>query len=106
MEEKNGIKKDKHKHTTKKEEHKKLSYEQLNDACKQLFQQNQRLVKRNNELEQFLLNKRLEYLFKVISIEEGISNKMFSKEFITACAKEIEEALTVTRNMETSKNSD
>ena len=84
----------------------KLTYEQLNDACNQLFQQNQRLVKRNNELEQFLLNKRLEYLFKVISIEEGISNKMFSKEFITACAKEIEEALTVTRNMETSKNSD
>lgn len=106
MEEKNGIKTVELKHTAKKDEHQKLSYEQLNDACNQLFQQNQRLVKRNNELEQFLLNKRLEYLFKVISIEEGISNKMFSKEFITACAKEIEEALTVTRSMETSKNSD
>ena len=55
MEEKNGIKTVELKHTAKKDEPQKLSYEQLNDACNQLFQQNQRLVKRNNELEQFLL---------------------------------------------------
>ena len=106
MEEKNEIKTVELKHTAKKDEHQKLSYEQLNDACNQLWQQNRQLIKKTNELEQFAMNKRLDYLFKVISIEEGISNKMFSKEFITACAKEIEEALTVTRSTETSKNSD
>ena len=48
------------------EEQKKLTYEQLNDACNQLWQQNKQLVKRNKELEQFVMNKRLDYLFKVL----------------------------------------
>lgn len=103
MEEMNKAKTVELNHTPKNDVRPKLSYEQLNDTCNQLFQQNQRLVRRNKELEQFLLNKRLEYLFKVISIEEDTSNKLFTKEFITACAKEIEEALTITEN---SKNSD
>lgn len=106
MEEKNMAKTVELTQESQKEERQKLSYEQLNDACNQLFQQNQRLVKRNNELEQFLLNKRLEYLFKVISLEDNILKKSFSEEFITACAKEIEIALTITQSEDTTKNSD
>lgn len=77
------------------EERKKLTYEQLNDACNQLWQQNKQLVKRNKELEQFVMNKRLDYLFKVLEC-----SKEFSSDFIENCASEIEEAITVPQDME------
>ena len=68
----------------------KLTYEQLNDACNQLYQQNQALAKRNRELEQFVVNKRLDYLFKVLEY----SGK-FNGDFIVSCTSEIEEAMTI-----------
>lgn len=71
-------------------EGKKLTYEQLNDACNQLWQQNSQLVKRNRELEQFAMNKRLDYLFKVLEF-----GKDFSSDFVGNCASEIEEAMTI-----------
>lgn len=77
------------------EEQKKLTYEQLNDACNQLWQQNKQLVKRNKELEQFVMNKRLDYLFKVLEC-----SKEFSSDFIENCASEIEEAMTIPQDME------
>ena len=69
---------------------KKLTYEQLNDACNQLWQQNQQLAKRAKELEQFAVNKRLDYLFKVIEFSSS-----FSSDFVGNCASEIEEAMTI-----------
>lgn len=72
------------------EEQKKLTYEQLNDACNQLWQQNKQLVKRNKELEQIVMNKRLDYLFKVLELRGN-----FSISFIADCSSEIEEALIV-----------
>lgn len=69
---------------------KKLTYEQLNDACNQLWQQNRQLVAKTRELEQFALNKRLDYLFRVIE-----NSKMFSIDFIVNCTNEIEEAMTI-----------
>ena len=77
------------------EEQKKLTYEQLNDACNQLWQQNKQLVKGNKELEQFVMNKRLDYLFKVLEC-----SKEFSSDFIGNCASEIEEAMTVPQDFE------
>lgn len=71
-------------------EKKKLTYEQLNDACNQLWQQNKQLVMRNRELEQIAINKRLDYLFKVLEL----SGK-FSSDFVGDCAGEIEAAMTV-----------
>lgn len=68
----------------------KLTYEQLNDACVQLSQQNRQLAIRNRELEQFAINKRLDYLFKVLEF-----GKNFSPDFIGNCAAEIEEAMTL-----------
>lgn len=74
----------------KTEEKKKLTYEQLNDACNQLWQQNKQLVMKNRELEQIALNKRLDYLFKVVE-----AGDKFNSDFVVSCASEIEEALTI-----------
>ena len=79
-------------------ENKKLTYEQLNDACNQLWQQNKQLVARNRELEQYAMNKRMDYLFKVLEL-----NSKFSSDFIVNCASEIEEALTIPQDSEESK---
>lgn len=72
-------------------ETKKLTYEQLNDACNQLWQQNKQLVVRNRELEQYALNKRMDYLFKVLEFSDK-----FPSDFIIDCASEIEAAMTIT----------
>lgn len=68
----------------------KLTYDQLNDACYQLWQQNKQLAMRNRELEQFMMNKRLEYLFKVLELHD-----MFSSDFVVSCVNEIEEGMTL-----------
>lgn len=81
--------------TDKKESPKKLSYEQLNDACNQLWQQNRQLVKQNSELERFAINKRLDFLFKVLEF-----SSMFKSDFVISCTNEIEEAMTVTSEEE------
>ncbi len=75
---------------TPKQEEKKLSYEQLNDACNQLLQQNRQLAVQNQELQQFAMNKRLDYLFKIVEY-----SKEFKSEFVVSCVNEIEEALTI-----------
>lgn len=80
------------KSTLKVEETKKLTYEQLNDACNQLAQQNMQLKGRNRELEQFVMFKRLDYLFKVLELSDK-----FSEQFVTASAKEIEDAMTLSK---------
>ncbi len=76
-------------------EEKKLTYEQLNDACNQLVQQNRQLLMRNRELENFAMNKRLDYLFKVL--EYG---KEFPSDFVGNCAQEIQEAMTIPQEEE------
>lgn len=82
--------------TSKKEETpKKLTYEQLNDACNQLWQQNKQLVVKNRDLEQFVINKRLDYLFRVVE-----SKGKFSEKFITDCIKEIEDAISINQKVE------
>ena len=77
----------------KEESNKKLTYEQLNDACNQLWQQNKQLSVRNRELESFVMNKRLDYLFKVVEF-----STKFSSDFIVNCISEIEEAMTIPQN--------
>lgn len=77
------------------EEQKKLTYEQLNDACNQLWQQNRQLIQKNKELEMFAMNKRLDYLFKVLE-----HSKEFSSGFVVSCVNEIEEAMTIPQNTE------
>lgn len=81
-----------------KEEKRKLTYEQLNEACNQLFQQNRQLSMKNRELEQFLINKRMEYLFKVVE-----SSSIFHSDFVGNCIDEIEEAMKIPQNTEAEK---
>ena len=76
-------------------EKKKLTYEQLNDVCNQLWMQNRQLTSKNRELEQFALNKRLEYLFKVLEYSNN-----FTSDFVVSCSNEIEEALTIPQSNE------
>lgn len=78
-----------------KEEKQKLTYEQLNEACNQLFQQNKQLTMRLREIEQFLGNKRMDYLFKVIE-----SSTLFHSDFVVNCVDEIEEAMKLPQSEE------
>ena len=77
---------------------KKLTYEQLNDACNQLYQQNRHLSARNKELEQFIMAKRLDYLFKVLELSEK-----FPRGFVQDCATEIEEGMRLPQSTDTEK---
>ena len=79
----------------------KLTYEQLNDACNQLWQQNKQLVARNRELETFTMNKRLDYLFKVLEL-----SNQFSSDFVGNCSSEIEQAMTIPQDIEEHKKED
>lgn len=79
----------------------KLTYEQLNDACNQLWQQNKQLVARNRELEAFAMNKRLDYLFKVLEL-----SNQFSSDFVGNCSVEIEQAITIPQDTEEHKKED
>ena len=79
----------------------KLTYEQLNDACNQLWQQNKQLVARNRELETFAMNKRLDYLFKVLEL-----SNQFSSDFVGNCSSEIEQAMTIPQDIEEHKKED
>lgn len=79
----------------------KLTYEQLNDACNQLWQQNKQLVARNRELEAFVMNKRLDYLFKALEF-----SNQFSSDFVVSCTSEIEQAMTIPQDMEEHKKED
>lgn len=81
-----------------KEDKQKLSYEQLNDACNQLFQQNKQLSLRNRELEQFIMNKRIEYLFKVMEF-----STLFHNDFVASCIEELEEVLKLSQSVEEEK---
>lgn len=82
----------------KKGDHQKLSYEQLNDVCNQLWQQNKQYYKRYRELEQILQNKRLDYLFKILEYQA-----MFDSDFVLSCQKEIQEAMTIPQEPEEKK---
>lgn len=80
------------------EPRKRLTYEQLNDACNQLWQQNRQLMVKNKELEQLVMNKRLDYLFKVIE-----NSDKFKSVFVVECTNEIEEALGVSQEENSGK---
>lgn len=69
----------------------KLTYEQLNDVCNQLFQQNQELRKGLQEMNAVNVFKRLDYLFKVVELASTFKDS----DFINSCMDEIKEALTI-----------
>jgi len=78
---------------------KKPTYEELNNYCMQLLNQNKQLVERLQEMNATNLFKRLDYLFCVIQNKDT-----FDKEFLESCVKEIKEALTIVSETEEKKD--
>ena len=74
----------------KPSESQRLSYEQLNDACMQLYQQNQELIKRLQQADASNMFRRLDYLFEVIR-----NSSVFREDFVKNCVSEIEDAITL-----------
>lgn len=75
----------------------KLTYDELNQVCAELSQQNQQMqnyIKRQNQQLQQLaeenMMKRLDYLFTVLKY-----SNMFDSDFVKDCAQEIKESLTI-----------
>lgn len=75
---------------------KKLSYEQLEEAAKQISQQAEAVFRENKQLKQALqqaslanLYKELELKFKVLKYEE-----MFTSDFVQMCINSIQEVMT------------
>ena len=76
----------------------KLSYEELNQACMELSQQNQKMQqyiqnihRQLKEMNDALQIKRMDYLFKVLELEAVIKDS----DFVGRCVDEIKEALTI-----------
>jgi hypothetical protein len=79
----------------KKEENKKISYEDLQKAAGQLYQQNQQLIAKCKQYEEQMqrLNNvevRLHYLFEVLD-----KGSYFDDDFIEVCVNEIKEIMTI-----------
>lgn len=84
--------------TKETEQTQKMSYEQLEQVAHQLSEQTRHLYKKLQESNMNNMFKRLDYLFKVVKL--GDTN-WFSSEFVTKCAEEIEEIMTVPDNTDT-----
>ena len=80
----------------------KLTYEQLNNACMQLSQQNQyyrqQLEQANKVLNTF---SRLDYLFRVVEVSGKDGQYSFDAEFVNKCISEIQEIMTIPEEKET-----
>lgn len=87
----------------KKEENKKISYEDLQKAAGQLYQQNQQLIAKCKQYEEQMqrLNNvevRLHYLFEVLD-----KGSYFDNDFIDACVNEVKEIMTIKKEPEEEK---
>lgn len=82
------------KQTSENGKRQKLSYEELNNACQQLFQQNQQLMRQLRESDMTNMLRRLDYLFKVVENQEAFTNYN-GAEFVRDCIKEIKDAMTM-----------
>lgn len=69
---------------------KKATYEDLNNYCVQLLEQNKQLAARLRQTDLSNLFKRLDYLFMVLG-----SKDCFDTEFVLQCADEIKRAMSV-----------
>lgn len=73
------------------QENKKLSYEELNEVCMRLEQQNQYLVRELQKANLTNMFKRLDYLFKVVEYSHSFGDA----EFVGNCIEEIKGAMTI-----------
>lgn len=69
----------------------KLTYEQLNNVCSQLYQENQNLIKQLQQANLTSMFKRLDYLFLVLKYEKVFKDP----DFINSCVNEIKDAIII-----------
>lgn len=88
--------------TDSQDQPKRLSYEELNQACMELSQQNQQMQKyiqqlrqQMQQIEMTLQTKRLDYLLKVVELSMNSSIWHFADDFVEKCMAEIQESLTI-----------
>lgn len=79
----------------KREETKKISYEDLQKAAGQLYQQNQQLIAKCKQYEEQMqrfnnVEVRLHYLFEVLD-----KGSYFDNDFIDVCVNEVKEIMTI-----------
>lgn len=84
----------------KNEETKKISYEDLQKAAGQLYQQNQQLINKCKQYEEQMqrvnnIEVRLHYLFEVLD-----KGSYFDNDFIDVCVNEIKEIMTIKEESE------
>ena len=79
-----------HQNKMQEKTQKKLTYEELENACHQLSEQARKMYMQLQEANQFNFFKRLDYLFKVLE-----NATMFSAEFVTKCSAEVEETMAL-----------
>lgn len=77
----------------------KLTYEQLNEACGQLYQQNQNLMKQLQQANLTNMFRRLDYLFMVLKYSSTFNDE----KFVNACVEEIKEAISIDSGKEDSE---
>lgn len=81
--------------TEGQEQNRKATYEELNNYCIQLYNQNKQLIEQLKQREMAGLFKRLEFLFKVVE-----NSGKFDPAFVGNCTAEITQALTPEPNSE------
>ena len=85
-------------------EDKQLTYEQLNNACVQLSQQNQYLRQQIEQANKLLNTfSRLDYLFKVVELANKAGQFHFEDDFVLSCYAEIQEIMTIPEEDKDSK---
>ena len=83
----------------------KYTYEQLNDICSKLFQENQYLRQQVQQAENTIrMFNRLNYLLKVVEVNNSQGQWHFSDDFMNDCMQEIEQAMTLPEEAEEPKN--
>ncbi len=82
----------------------KPSYEQLDREVAGLKSMNSQLIMKLQQMNIGNLFKRLDYLFKVLEVAPKFPADVFSPEFVTQCAKEIEVHLTLPESTEEPEN--
>ena len=90
----------------KKEENKKISYEDLQKAAGQLYQQNQQLIAKCKQYEERMqrlnnIEVRLHYLFEVLD-----KGSYFDNDFIDVCVNEVKEIMTIKEEPEEENKED
>lgn len=81
---------------------KRLTYDQLNQACADMSQQIQQqnkyihgLHKQMAEMQMVLQTRRMDYLFKVVELSKTEGLWSFEHDFVITCLREIQDSLTI-----------